>query len=161
MDGTHAFHIQRHNTGRRDKDTRLARAAFDGDVRDVVRGTTIAATGTVTRLIGSAPEQIGELESASGGRVRGTTVVIWSDLLGDGDHDDCLDVDGQPATPGRAAALVRRCFVAGQLRPLDAAVRLLGVGYDARNEEQSLMATLLAARLCTELGRTCEGAGVQ
>lgn len=154
--GQAVFKIDRRNATRQKKDRASAGTALAKRVDQTVQQVAVRGTGSVTGLLADASHEIESVRSTPGAKIGKVTVLVWSDLLGNTQGADCLNVNGQEASPAIAEALVRRCFQTGTLTSLGSdTVRFLGVNVDAGTQPQQDMARYLEGELCRRLSTDC------
>jgi len=156
FDGTQPFLVTRANQIAQQKSQAAAVNALDSTLKSFIRSVKVSARGSASRLLHEAPEQVSGLRGNAPYPVGSVQVILWSNLLGNTNTADCLNVDGVPGIPAYASAIAKRCFSEHQLKPVpDAAMDILGVGAGAVNDQQSLLAVDLADALCAEYGSSC------
>jgi hypothetical protein len=156
FDGTQPFLVTRANQIAQQKSQAAAVNALDSILKSFLGSLKVSPRGSASRLLHEAPEQVSGLRGSAPYPVGSVRVILWSNLLGNTDKSDCLNVNGVPGVPAYASAIAKRCFSEHQLTPFPgAAVDILGVGADAVNDQQSLLAVDLADALCAEYGSSC------
>jgi hypothetical protein len=154
--GTKPFLVDRHNATREQKDRAAGGDALETEIDHTVQSTKIAQQGTATSLLAGIPDDVASLRATPNVQVGAVTVLVWSDLLGNGQDSDCLDVDGKKASVSIAEAVVKRCFSTNQLTEVkDAKIRFLGVTDGTGTKPQQDLARYLRAELCRRLSSDC------
>lgn len=156
FDGTQPFLVTRANQIAQQKSQAAAVNALDSILKSFLGSLKVSPRGSASRLLHEAPEQVSGLRGSAPYPVGSVRVILWSNLLGNTDKSDCLNVNGVPGVLAYASAIAKRCFSEHQLTPFPgAAVDILGVGANAVNDQQSLLAVDLADALCAEYGSSC------
>lgn len=151
LDGATGFYIKRDNARREKKDLKKAEDRITADVKDFLKAQEVGRTGTATALINGMSRQLSAMQPPPSWPTATQAVVLVSDLLGQSDRSDCLNLEGVEASAERAKAVIDRCMKAKQISKLPPAVgfkliqpiRRLGPG-----AKGAIMSNALGAALC-------------
>jgi len=143
LDGTRLFAIDRANTTREAQDRAAAEAAVIAAIAGELGRASAAPKGSALRLL----QRGADLPAGSG-----STVVVWTDMLGNA--DDCLDVTDAPVDTAAIEAIVTGCE--GEIDRYRRPVTIVGAGTTDRSTGRERWAVDLAARLCTDIADDCE-----
>ncbi|MGF7237865.1 MAG: hypothetical protein ACQSGP_23325 [Frankia sp.] len=154
--GQNVFKVDRANKTRERKDRVHAGDALATQIEHTVQSVHVNPTGSVTDVLAGVDHEIEAVRTTPGLHLGRVTILVWSDLLGKTNGPDCLNVDGQQASPALAEGLVRRCFATAQLSSLGSdTVRFLGVDATTGTRPQQDMARYLEGELCRRLSTDC------
>ncbi len=154
--GQNVFKVDRANKTRERKDRVHASSALATQVEHTVQSVHVNPTGSVTDVLAGVDHEIQAVRSTPGLHLGKVTVLVWSDLLGMTNGPDCLNVNGQQASPALAEGLVRRCFATAQLTSLGSdTVRFLGVDATTGTRPQQDLARYLEGELCRRISTSC------
>jgi len=154
--GDTPYLVKRNNSNRQDKDRTAGSEALQTQITDDVQETPISQAGSVTSLLGGIPDDVQSLKSTPGVDISDVTVLVWSDLLGNGGDQDCMNVENKQASVQVAEAVVSRCFAAQQISPVkDAKIRFIGVSQGNLTPPQQNLSRYLRGELCRRLSSDC------
>ncbi|ADP84719.1 hypothetical protein [Pseudofrankia inefficax] len=148
--------VKRNNTNRQNKDRAAGSVELQTQITNDVQETPISQTGSVTSLLGGVPDDIQAVKAVPGVKIGSVTVLVWSDLLGNGGDQDCMNVESKQASVQVAEAVVSRCFAAQQLSPVkDAKIRFIDVSQGNLTPPQQNLSRYLRGELCRRLSSDC------
>ncbi|MBL7494804.1 hypothetical protein I6A84_35460 [Frankia sp. CNm7] len=154
--GDAPYLVDRTNDTREMKDREAGGEALQTEIDHIVQQTSVSASGSATSLLAAINDDVQSLRSTPGVRIGEVTVVVWSDLLGTGQRDDCLNVDDKEASVQVAEALVTRCFSASQISVVDdAKIHFIGMNQGNLTPPQQELARYLRDELCRRLSSDC------
>jgi hypothetical protein len=154
--GSEPYLVKRNNANRQSKDRDAGSTALQTQVTDDVQETPISQTGSVTSLLGGIPDDIQAIKGVPGVKISDVTVLVWSDLLGNGGDQDCMSVDNKQASVQVAEAVVSRCFSAQQISPIQGAkIRFIGASQGNLTAPQQNLSRYLRGELCRRLSSDC------
>jgi hypothetical protein len=154
--GSTPYLVKRNNSNRQNKDRDAGSLELQTQVSQDVQETPISQTGSVTSLLGGIPDDIQAIRSTPGAKIGDVTVLVWSDLLGNGGDQDCMNVENKQASVQVAEAVVSRCFAAQQVSPVkDAKIRFIGVSQGSLTPPQQNLSRYLRGELCRRLSSDC------
>lgn len=154
--GSEPYLVKRNNSNRQSKDRAAGATALQTEVTNDVQETPISPTGSVTSLLGGIPDDIQAIKATPGANIGDVTVLVWSDLLGNGGDQDCMNVENKQASVQVAEAVVSRCFAAQQISAVkDAKIRFIDVSQANLTPPQQNLSRYLRGELCRRLSSDC------
>jgi hypothetical protein len=151
LDGATGFYVKRNNGRRERKDLQKAEARITANLKDFMAAQDIGRTGTATALINGMSRQLSAMQPPPSWPAPARMIVLVSDLLGESDGSDCLDLKGIQASEQGAKAVIARCVKAKQISKLPPAVGFKLIQPIRRlgsNAKEAIMSNALGTALC-------------
>ena len=118
LDGATGFYVKRNNEKREKKDLKKAKTRIMDNLETFLKAQDVGPTGTATGLINGMSRQLSAMQPPPSWPAPTRTIVLVSDLLGESDRSDCLNLNGAPASAHGAKAVIDRCVKAKQIAKL-------------------------------------------